>query len=105
MEEDLLNLLKISKTFSSLDETILKKLLPKFQRIELEPDETLFQQGDASDSIYLLASGKLAALVSTGESINRVFGYIEEIGETIAEPGAFTHEPRPLRVQVLKKSV
>lgn len=93
MEDDLLTSLKSFKIFSSLDESASQALIGKFEQIELNPGEHLFDQGDPSDYLYLLLKGKLSAVLTTAAGENKIIGYIDA-GETVGESGALTNEPR-----------
>lgn len=101
MDRYLDDFLKSSRVFSSLDEHTSKRLLAKFNRIELKQGETLFYQGDPSDSIFLLVSGKLSAELTTAAGETRVVGHIGP-GETVGEGGALTGDMRSLTVKALK---
>ncbi|HSW69411.1 MAG TPA: patatin-like phospholipase family protein [Gammaproteobacteria bacterium] len=104
MEEDLINAIKANKIFSSLNDEGVQKVLAKFTRMELNQSETLFYQGDSSDNIYLLVSGKLSAALTNAAGETQMVGYIEA-GEAVGESGALTTEPRALTVKALEHSV
>lgn len=103
MDMDINELLKNSRVFSSLDEEARKQLLPKWSLVTLNHHEVLFSQGDPSDSIYLLISGKLSAELTTVTAETRMVGRIEP-GEMVGESGALSNEPRSLTVKALKES-
>ncbi len=104
MEDELINTLKTNKIFSSLGEEGIQNASAKFTRIELLPSETLFYQGDSSDYIYLLVSGKLSAALTDVSGDTRIVGYILP-GEAVGESGALTAEPRALTIKALENSV
>ncbi|MES2217805.1 MAG: patatin-like phospholipase family protein [Pseudomonadota bacterium] len=93
MTEEILHLIKACKLFSSLDEATLKPLSKKFKKINVARNKMLFRQGDVSDGLYLLVSGKIVILV---KSINKQEKLVGEVraGETLGEIGAISHEPR-----------
>ena len=95
MDDILLTLITNNKIFASLNEQTRESLLPKFQKIELTHGEILFSQGDPSDNLYLLASGKLSTsvVIANGEPKNMDF---IEPGESLGVAGALTNEPRSL---------
>lgn len=101
MDEQLLNVLKSNRIFSSLDEVSSKRLLSKFSQVEIQKDQVLFYQGDPSDSIYLVISGKLGAELTSAAGDTRIIGHIDQT-ETVGESGALTNEPRTLTVKALK---
>ncbi len=103
MADTLLETFKKNRIFSCLSDTDCERLLAKFSPLELPKGKILFYQGDPSDLVYLLVTGKLSAevLLSSGEL--QTFGNIYE-GETVGEMGALTNEPRSLTVRALRDS-
>lgn len=104
MDEDLLKLIKSNKIFSSLDEKACQQIAPKFTRVELASGETLFHQGDPVKSVFIVESGKLAAILVTPQGTEKIVGHIDP-GETVGEAGALTRESRSLTVRALKDCV
>lgn len=104
MESELLELLATHNVFSSLQKNVLEELLPKFTKLELKHGAVLFQQGAPSDFVYILASGKLSALITDEQNHLKSIGHIEA-GETVGELGALSGEPRSLTVRALRNSV
>ncbi len=104
MEHDLLHLIKACKTFASLSEHDCKALLAKFNRIHLKENEILFRQGDISNQLYLLVSGKLSAALLTATKEEKVVGIIHP-GETVGELGAISNEPRSLTIKASEDSI
>ena len=58
----------------------------------------LFEQGDASDCLYILVEGQLRAILLTNEGKQKIVGTIEK-GETVGELGALSNQPRSLSVR------
>jgi len=104
MDSDLLELLATHNVFSSLQKNVLEELLPKFTKKELKHGSILFQQGAPSDCVFILASGKLSALITDEQNHLKSIGHIEA-GETVGELGALSGEPRSLTVKALRNSV
>ncbi len=98
MEDDLIHAIKTNKIFSSLDEFAIKKIASKFNKIELSTNDVLFYQGDASDCIYLLISGKLAAALTTSTGETKTIAHLDA-GETVGDSGALTGEPRSMTIK------
>jgi NTE family protein len=103
MDADLINLLKSSKIFSSLDEAVLKTIAEKLALIELKYNDILFYQGDPADSIFLLSTGRVLAQFTTASGATKTVGYIEP-GETVGELGALSGEPRTLTIKAVVDS-
>lgn len=93
-------LLKASNTFSSLNESERKRILPCFSRVDLIDKEVLFYQGDPSDNVYILIKGRLSAELVNAEGKTSIIGYIQK-GETVGEMGALANEPRTLTVKAI----
>lgn len=104
MDINLKDLLKTSRVFSSLGESASQRLLSKCSQVHLGQGEILFYQGDASDSVYLLVSGKLVAFLTVLSGQARTVGYVLP-GETVGELGAIVNEPRSLSIKALKDSI
>lgn len=104
MNDELIHTLKTNKIFSSLDDSSIHKIALKFIKIELGSNETIFYQGNPSDSIYLLASGKVAAALATSTGETKTIGYIDS-GEIVGEAGVLTGEPRSMTVKTIQECV
>jgi NTE family protein len=104
MDSNLLNLIKSSKLFSSLDDAGRKKLVPMLHEIKLKKNRYLFRQGELSDGVYLVMSGKLVAILKTVHDENKVLSEMRT-GETLGEIGAMSHEPRGASVKALEDSI
>ena len=104
MTEELFNSIKVAKLFSSLSDEALHKLTAKFEKITVRRNRFLFRQGDVSDGLFLLVSGKLVVLVTTRDKKERLVGDVRP-GETLGEIGAIAHEPRSASAKALENSV
>jgi NTE family protein len=101
MEDGLLNVIRSTKLFSSLSKKACAEILPLFEHIQLKKSEILFNQGDLSDCLYILLSGKLSVIITTALAESRSIGHLDP-GETVGELGALSNEPRSLTVKALK---
>lgn len=104
MEIDRLEMIKASEIFSTLDEAALKKLAAEFEEITLHKNEVLYRQGEQSDSLYLLISGKLSIILKTEKNEKRIIGEVTP-GKTTGELSAFSKEARAATVKALQPSV
>ncbi len=80
-----------------------KDLEAEFEWIKLPGGETLFREGDPGDSLYILVSGRLAAVVSQPGSQARTVAEISP-GETVGEMAVLTGEGRSASVVALRDS-
>jgi NTE family protein len=104
MKTDIFQLLKASEIFSGIDDASLKKLINKFETIKLSNDKILFKQGDISDSLYLLVSGRLFLILVKRNKENRIIAEIKP-GETVGEVGAISNEPRTTTAKSFGESI
>jgi small-conductance mechanosensitive channel/CRP-like cAMP-binding protein len=86
-------LLRDAILFECLSEEQLQSLVRELQSRRLEPDETLFAQGEADKALYLVASGVVEFTRSAGE-VQETLGYIGA-GEYIGEIGLLTGAEHP----------
>lgn len=55
---------------ASLDQGERQQILDRTRRRDFEPGETIVQEGDPSDSLHLVASGRLAVRITTTDGEN-----------------------------------
>lgn len=103
MATDLLQLIKNCKIFSSLDDESLTALINKSNTVLLEKHHILFRQGEISDALYVLISGKIKIILTTETREKKILNELFP-GETIGELGALSHEPRSTTVKVVEDS-
>lgn len=104
MDADLLSLVKSSKIFSSLDRKVCQDIATHLIQLELAPEEILFSQGDPSQDVYILQSGRLAALLTVASGESKIVSYVEP-QEMVGELGTLSNEPRTLTIKAIKKAV
>jgi NTE family protein/lysophospholipid hydrolase len=86
----------------ALDDPTLQRIEGDLEWTELRGGETLFRQGDPSDCMYIVISGRLIGVRDTGrgQEIAVEFGR----GDTIGEMGFFTDAPRSLAIRARRTS-
>ncbi len=89
-----------------LDETTFEAIRPHlaWEWVELGGGEVLFREGDPSDALYILMSGRLQATVATSAGQQHLVGEIGR-GETVGEMGVFTGRPRRGTITAARDSV
>lgn len=103
MPSSIVDLIKSTRIFASLSPEASQLLLTKCIPVEVKRTQMLFHQGDPSDGVYLLISGRMSAEVLLQSGEVKTLGYIEP-GETVGELGALSTEPRSLGVRALRDS-
>ncbi len=86
--------------FSELDRIDLAKLIPELERVNYQPGEILFNQGNPGDSLFIIIDGTARVFLSDhekGEKEIRTMGPKECFGEM----ALLTGEPRSAGVQAV----
>lgn len=90
--------------FSDQDENIMAAIEHELDWVYLSKGEVLFNQGDASNEIYFLISGKLRVYLTDNQGQSRVLNDIER-GEIVGEMAFFTKEERFAGVRAIQNSI
>ena len=88
--------------FSSDDADLVERVQSEAEFIDLPSGGVLFLQGDHSDDVYFVLSGRLRAFVDVGGE-RTTLGEIGR-GETVGELALFTGEPRSASIVALRES-
>jgi len=89
--------------FQEFDAETLAYLHDNIERIHIDGGQTLFRQGDTDDSMYLVVSGRLSAILECS-SRGQVFVGEMAQGETIGEMSVLSDETRSVTVLALRDS-
>ena len=92
----------LKRHFHSDDEHLIETIRSEAEFIDLQSGELLFRQGDRSDDVYFLLSGRLRAYTDDGGK-RTILGEIGR-GETVGELALFTDEPRSASIVALRNS-
>ncbi len=93
-----------SRLFGSLSAEALATIEPLAQWISLVRGDALFRQGDASDGLYVVVSGRVQVVRTNSDGTSLVVAEASP-GETIGEMGFFTNEPRTADVIAIRDSL
>ena len=93
----------LPKLFGPIDDEVFTSILPLLEWVELNGNSYLFRQGAEGDSLYLLVSGRLQAVVRNERGRGKVVGEISR-GETVGEMSIFTGEPRAADIRAVRDS-
>ena len=106
MDDELVRSIKSCKIFASLDpdSDVFQAIIAQFTAIKFSVGEIVFTQGDPSHYLFILISGKLAAILSTPDSKPKIVGHILPI-EPVGEMGALSGDPRSLTIKVVEDSL
>jgi predicted acylesterase/phospholipase RssA len=98
---DTISRLSSTGMFGTLDLSVLKEILPEFERIRLPGGDTLFRRGDPGDALYVILSGRLRVTAESargGQEILREVG----LGESVGELAILTGQPRSATVRAIR---
>lgn len=101
--EPLLDFLSQLTLFSNLSAETLNELAAQAKRVTLRGGETLFEQDDPSDALYILYWGRLAAWRRNADGERRTLGHIAP-GGYVGETGLLLEQPRTASVIALRDS-
>lgn len=93
----------LPRLLGPVGQDLVEEVRAEGEWVYLGRGERLFRQGDPGDHLYLVVSGRLAAVAEDGVSEPRVLGEIPA-GEPIGEMALFTGEARSASVYALRNS-
>jgi NTE family protein/lysophospholipid hydrolase len=85
----------------SLDLSIVQMIVMDAEQISLKAGEMLFQQGDASDAMYIVLYGRLQALLISEDGEEQMVGEIGPSG-IIGEMQILSGKPRAASIRVIR---
>jgi NTE family protein len=100
---DVRNLLRDLELFGHLDDDTLTELAGELEWFAMPGGATLFEFGEASDSLYVLKSGSLGAFKPDQDGLFHLDGVVAA-GETVGELGLIVDQPRSASVRALRDS-
>jgi len=87
----------LSQLFGSCDKIIFAQIEEQIEWVHLHSGEALFRQGEAGDSLYIVISGRLQAVVEDETGNEQIVGEICR-GESVGEMAIFAGEDRTASV-------
>ncbi len=90
--------------FPGMPEDAIARFRAHLQWMDIRAGETLLQQGDPGDALYLLVSGRLRAYLTDEDGVQRVLREVPR-GEIVGEISLYTGEPRTATVVAVRDSV
>ena len=100
---DVHHLQVLGHLFQELEYDVLCKILEAGKKHQVESGDYLFRQGDLEDSLYIVLSGRLRAVMQDKHGMHNL-GDIGE-GEPTGEFALFTNEPRMASVLAIRKTI
>lgn len=90
--------------FASDNAGILRTIQSEAEYVDLASGATLLRQGDISDDVYFVLSGRLHAFSETESGTRKILSEIGR-GETIGELALFTGEPRSATIVAVRDTL
>ncbi|OJU23939.1 MAG: patatin [Nitrobacter sp. 62-13] len=90
--------------FGSSNAGILRTIQSEADYVDLASGATLLRQGDISDDVYFVLSGRLHAFSQTESGAQKILSEIGR-GETIGELALFTGEPRSATIVAVRDTL
>ena len=100
---NLYHLQVLGNLFEELNNDALFKILEAGEKQQVDAGVYLFKQGDVENSLYVVLSGRLRAVMQDKTGTN-ILGGIGE-GEPTGEFALFTNEPRMASVLAIRKTI
>ena len=97
------DILRALPLFRHLDDAALAELGAELQWFALPGGSSLFEQGDASDALYVLKSGSVGAFRNDEHGKAQLVGVVAA-GETVGEVGMIVDMPRNASIRALRDS-
>ena len=94
----------LQRFFGDLEPEVLALLRAQLEWVEVVGGQTLMEQGEAGDSMYLSVSGRLRAYVRQDDGTQRMVREMSR-GQVIGEMSLYTDEPRSATVVAIRDSV
>jgi NTE family protein/lysophospholipid hydrolase len=91
----------LPRLFGTLDERVVSDIERSIEWKRLGGGEVLFRQGDPGDSLYIVMSGRLRAVVRDAGGSERTVGDVTR-GESVGEMALFTGEDRSASIHALR---
>jgi len=103
MDDDRSKSIKNCKIFASLDHKsdMFEALITQFEPVSIKKGETLFYQSDLPDYLYVIVSGRLAALLTAPDGKLKTVGYILP-NDPVGEMGALSGDPRSATIKAVE---
>ncbi len=93
----------LANLFGKIDTEVLDFILPLLEWKEVLGNSFLFHQGEQGESLYILLSGQMQAIVRDEDQTEKIVGEISR-GETVGEMSVFSGKPRSASVKAIRDS-
>jgi CRP-like cAMP-binding protein len=92
-----------SELFSALDEEALARVAVRTSTVQLDRNDTLFNEGDDADDLYVLLTGRVAIAKRSPDGRESLVALMKP-GDLFGEMPLFDDEPRSASVRALERS-
>jgi CRP/FNR family transcriptional regulator, cyclic AMP receptor protein len=92
-----------SELFSALDEEALARVAVRASTVQLDRNDTLFNEGDEADDLYVVLKGRVAIAKRSPDGRESLVALMKP-GDMFGEMPLFDDEPRSASVRALERS-
>ena len=92
-----------SELFSALDEEALARVATRASTVQLDRNDTLFNEGDEADDLYVVLTGRVAIAKRSPDGRESLVALMGP-GDLFGEMPLFDDEPRSAAVRALERS-
>lgn len=93
---------RLSALFQNIDQAGIEQIIEQSSIIELKPGDYLIKQGENTNSLFFIVSGRLRTIYSEGNT-TKILGDVGA-GEPIGELSFFTNKTRSASVVAIRKT-
>jgi NTE family protein len=106
VSEDIINAVRNCKVFATIDPNsdVFQALISQFEKLRLKESQVLFYQGDPSDFLYVIVTGRISATMTTGDGKSKIVGHLHP-AEVVGELGALSGDPRSLTLKAVEPTL
>lgn len=99
--EAIYNLIRTISIFNSVPDDTLRVLAGEMSMLSIKGGQTLIQQGEAADCLYILAHGRMLVSFEGSDGVSHKVGEIG-VGDVVGEMALLTDLPRSASVKALR---
>jgi HD-GYP domain-containing protein (c-di-GMP phosphodiesterase class II) len=101
--QDTLRFLSYIPLFYSLNEQVLERIARCMRHLIFQPEETVIQEGDPGDSLYILREGHVK-VIKKYDTVEEMTIAVLDPGEALGEISLITRQPRSATIKAIDRA-